>query len=250
MKILVISDIHGNAEALKAVLKAESDADASIFLGDALLAGPQANETARLLGDLAPELSIMGNHDREIFELPLTEETPNKWWQLSMRIIEHLDSEAISLIKDYLPPGNYDCGGLNLFLSHGDLGRPVSKATPYSPDNTFSLIDDHSECKLILFGHSHIQFARKIGDKVYVNPGSVGQPRLGKFQASYGIITDGVYEAKQVEYDREPLRRALNTSSAFEGMPEFREWWLDRLLTGWFAEKKDPWTQLAAEGFN
>ena len=37
MKILVISDIHGNAEALRAVVKAEPDADHTIFLGDALL---------------------------------------------------------------------------------------------------------------------------------------------------------------------------------------------------------------------
>ena len=48
MKILLISDIHGNAEALRAVMQAEADADATIFLGDALLSGPQANETRKL----------------------------------------------------------------------------------------------------------------------------------------------------------------------------------------------------------
>ena len=37
MKVLVISDIHGNAEALRAVMRAEQDADESIFLGDAFL---------------------------------------------------------------------------------------------------------------------------------------------------------------------------------------------------------------------
>ena len=52
MKILVISDIHGNASALGAVLEVEQDTDHIIFLGDALLSGPQANETMTLLDGL------------------------------------------------------------------------------------------------------------------------------------------------------------------------------------------------------
>ena len=49
MKILIISDIHGNAEALKAIISKETPVDHSIFLGDALLSGPQANETMDLI---------------------------------------------------------------------------------------------------------------------------------------------------------------------------------------------------------
>ena len=49
MKILVIADIHGNAEALRAVLDKDGDADRTIFLGDAVLPGPQANETLSLI---------------------------------------------------------------------------------------------------------------------------------------------------------------------------------------------------------
>ena len=60
MKILVISDIHGNAEALRAVVKAEPDADHTIFLGDALLSGPQAAEVAELLDKLNLDIAIMG----------------------------------------------------------------------------------------------------------------------------------------------------------------------------------------------
>ena len=56
MKILVISDIHGNAEALRAVMRAEPDADHTICLGDALLSGPQANETFELLEELDPTI--------------------------------------------------------------------------------------------------------------------------------------------------------------------------------------------------
>ena len=54
MKTLIISDIHGNADALRAVVDAEDAIDHTIFLGDALLAGPQANETAAILQSLDP----------------------------------------------------------------------------------------------------------------------------------------------------------------------------------------------------
>ena len=49
MKILVIADVHGNAEALAAVLERERDADTTVFLGDTVLPGPQPNETIELL---------------------------------------------------------------------------------------------------------------------------------------------------------------------------------------------------------
>ena len=68
MKILVISDIHGNASALGAVLEVEQDADHIIFLGDALLSGPQANETMTLLDGLTLDIAIMGNHDEEVLD--------------------------------------------------------------------------------------------------------------------------------------------------------------------------------------
>ena len=53
MKILVIADVHGNAEALSAVLAKERDADATVFLGDTVLPGPQPNETMELLQGLS-----------------------------------------------------------------------------------------------------------------------------------------------------------------------------------------------------
>ena len=97
MKILVISDIHGNAEALRAVLAAESDADCSLFLGDALLSGPQANETMALLDELAPDIAIMGNHDDEVLDPSIFAAWPVEWVALNEWIIERLDASSIRL---------------------------------------------------------------------------------------------------------------------------------------------------------
>ena len=79
MKILITSDIHGNAEALNAVLTAENDADRIIFLGDALLSGPQALATAQRMAELKIDISIMGNHDKDVLEPALYVAYPNEW---------------------------------------------------------------------------------------------------------------------------------------------------------------------------
>ena len=67
-KILIISDIHGNAEGLKAVLKKESGYDFLVFLGDSVLSGPQPKETAEILLDVKPDINIMGNHDEILLD--------------------------------------------------------------------------------------------------------------------------------------------------------------------------------------
>ena len=116
MKILVISDIHGNAEALRAVVKAEPDADHTIFLGDALLSGPQAAEVAELLDKLNLDIAIMGNHDEELLDPSRFAHWPKEWVALNEWIIETLDPAVIQSFADYQPNGHYELGGLEMYL--------------------------------------------------------------------------------------------------------------------------------------
>ena len=250
MKILVIGDIHGNAEALRAVMQAESDADATVFLGDALLSGPQANETAELLLELNPEISIMGNHDEEIFDHSLFAHWPEEWVALNDWIIERLDRSTIEPIQEYLPAGRYEIGGIEMFLHHGELEKPTHPAWPNAPDETFAALDGDGDCPLVMFGHTHVQFNRQIGDKTYINPGSVGQPRCGKLHACYGVIVDGEYEPRQVTYDPQAWLEALDRIEVLGKYPEFHRWLRDGLLKGFGIGEREPWTRFAAEGFN
>ena len=113
MKILVISDIHGNAEALRAVLAAESDADYSLFLGDALLSGPQANETMALLNELELDVAIMGNHDDEVLNPSIFAAWPPEWVALNEWILERLDASSIRGIEAFTTAGQYQLDGLD-----------------------------------------------------------------------------------------------------------------------------------------
>ena len=107
MKILVIADIHGNAEALRAVLDKDGDADRTIFLGDAVLPGPQANETIELMKSMPQGINIFGNHDYEVVEPSLFDEWPPHWLAYNKWILDHFDPAGYDYMKSFQPEGEY-----------------------------------------------------------------------------------------------------------------------------------------------
>ena len=249
MKILVISDIHGNAEALRAVMEAEPDADCSIFLGDALLSGPQANETMELLETLGPDIAIMGNHDDEVLDPSIFAKWPAEWVALNEWILARLDASAISSIAAFSEAGRYQLAGLDLYLHHGELGSRDLKALPDATDEVLKMMGAGTDAPIVLFGHTHVQFTRQIGDRTFINPGSVGQPRCGELHACYGVFEDGIYQPRQVQYDPAPWLAALDRIDALESFPDFRQWLKDGLLDGYGIGKREPWTRYAAQGY-
>lgn len=250
MKILIISDIHGNAEALKAIISKETPVDHSIFLGDALLSGPQANETMDLIDELDPTISIMGNHDEEVLHPEHFAHWPEEWIALNEWIIEHLDRNTPEKLAQFKQPGKYDVDGQSIFLHHGDLDKKEGNALPSATQETFLKLDRSSGCPLVFFGHTHVQFSKTIGEQTYINPGSVGQPRTGKLQACYGVIEDGRYSARQVSYQPDKWLSALNAIDPLNSFPKFKEWLKTGLLSGYGIGKNDPWTQFAEQGYN
>lgn len=249
MKILVISDIHGNAEALKAVMQAEQDRDATIFLGDSALSGPQANETLELLQHIGPMTAIMGNHDHEVMDPSSFANWPPEWIALNEWILERLDPSGRDFIAGFLPAGEYQVGELKAFMHHGEMGRGRPAALPDAEDQVFEDLSAGSTAPLILFGHTHVQFSRVVGERRFINPGSVGQPRCGKLHACYGVFEDGVYDPRQVTYDPAPWLAALARIEGIQPYPEFCEWLRNGLLTGYGIGERGPWTQFAAQGY-
>jgi putative phosphoesterase len=249
MKVLVIADIHGNAEALRAVLDAESDADTTIFLGDSVLSGPQANETIDLLTGISGTF-IMGNHDIEMLEPERFAHWPATWVALNNWIIEHFDPAGYRFLLDLKPPGQYRIDGMQLHLNHGELtGARPRNALPDTPPTRLATLGSCTDAPVVLFGHSHVQFYRTIGDRAFINPGSVGQNRCGRQLACYGVFLDGVYEPRHITYDQTPWLRAMDAVSALDPHPAFRDWLKSGLVDGFGIGQNEPWTSLAAAGY-
>ncbi len=134
MKILVIADIHGNAEGLRAVLDAESDADTTVFLGDAVSPGPQANETVALLEDLTGTF-IIGNHDLEMLEPERTADWPEDWKAYNDWVVESFETKGFEFLRNLQPNGDYTIGDLDLHLHHGEFADRPHSATPDTSDD-------------------------------------------------------------------------------------------------------------------
>jgi protein phosphatase len=56
------------------------------------------------------------------------------------------------------------------------------------------------DADVILVGHTHLPFVRRIGNRTVVNPGSLGQPKDGGPDASYAVWQDGEFTLRKMKY--------------------------------------------------
>jgi protein phosphatase len=73
----------------------------------------------------------------------------------------------------------------------------------YCPEQSENWIYElqHIQADVLLVGHTHTPFIRRIGNRVVVNPGSLGQPKTGKPDACYAVWEDGLFQLKSFPYD-------------------------------------------------
>ena len=242
MRIAAISDIHGNLDALEAVLAdiARRGADALVNLGDIVSGHLQPRETAARL--MALDLpTIRGNHERQLFGDPARMGASDAYARAQL-LPEQLDWIAalpatLRLRKDVLLVHGTPQSDLVYFL---DSVTPQGSraATPQEVAERAGTTD----AALILCGHTHMPRQVRLADgRLVVNPGSVGlqayddahgYPHLmenGTPHARYALVeqgTDGAWTAQfhEVEYDWDKAARLALAN----GRPD----WVTPLRTG------------------
>lgn len=181
MKIIFISDIHANFEALKLIEEDLLMADRVICLGDVIGYYCQVNEVIDLLRKIGV-LCVMGNHDHYLFSGCPHDANP------SVRFgIDIADKIITSVNRDWLRTlplvwgGQMD--GRSLFLVHGSPWDPLSHYL--YDDNPMLAKLDSFNFDIIAFGQTH-RLHLDVKHKPHrLNPGSVGQPRDLLNQLSY-----------------------------------------------------------------
>ena len=186
----LISDIHGNARALEAVLTELQlfGIDDGIVLGDVAQGG---DEPAAVLDRLA-ELGwpvILGNADHLLLEVPTETNEPITAELLARRewTLSQLEERHLHQIRAFHP--TYARDGVLAF--HGSPRHFEDVLLPGTADVSPWQVKGHS---LLVGGHTHFQWTRRLDDAVYVNPGSVGLPvyrwndRRPLDHAEYGIV--------------------------------------------------------------
>lgn len=203
MRYLVVSDIHGNAPALEAVLRDAPAFDALICLGDVVGYGPNPNECASRLNDYEL-ICLAGNHDwgatgkADLLIFNRDARHALLWTQGVMR-------PAVAGFLKQLPPMTSLMDGI--VLAHGSPRDPVWEylVDAASVAQNFEQFD----FRVALVGHSHLPLVHEWledtrrtrslraevgvqihleGRRLILNPGSVGQPRDGDPRASYALL--------------------------------------------------------------
>lgn len=207
MRILVISDIHGNYEALKSVLENAGPYDYMIVLGDLVDYGPDPDLVIDEIRSLNPSI-IRGNHDEAVSEGIDCRAGPSLH-EASVYTREHitlrkLGDEDIKWLRTLRYWVSKDIGSLRLYGAHASIKDPLYKYLyPWLSEEVFKDYLMVDEVNYVLIGHTHYQFLRPttFGVKV-LNPGSVGQPRDGDWRAAYALISDsGDVVFKRTKYD-------------------------------------------------
>jgi predicted phosphodiesterase len=232
MRVGVISDIHGNAAALEAVLEALEDEqlDAVWCLGDLVGYGPEPNRCCELVAHRA-DLSLVGNHDLGVLgSIPLDEFSPDaaaaaRWTETV------LTDFSRSYLESLRPQAKVD--GAELF--HASPRDPVWDYVLSEPVARESL--EMTEAPVIMVGHSHVPLAMLLENgrangglapggheadlgkgRWLLNPGSVGQPRDNDPRAAFLILDFDKRRATfvRVEYEVERTQSEIRE----HGLPE------------------------------
>jgi protein phosphatase len=220
--ILIVADVHGNLPALAAVLEKERDCDSVAFLGDAVDYGPFPRETLALLKS-TPALRIMGNHDMQMLSDAPTDDLWTSWTR------QAIDAEDRLFIRTFLGPHIVSWGGRRVLLHHGEaLDGERKYMLPDDPDEVYAAVSS-GDAELVIFGHSHIPFRRRVGRRLFVNPGAVGQQRDGTTTAKYAVFKGGEIELRECAYNLSTLLVAMDAL----GLPCTRvDAWANALSNG------------------
>ncbi len=199
MRLAILSDIHGNNEALeKVVLDIEkNDIDGVVFLGDLVMKGPNPMEVYESLKKLKPICWLKGNTDLWLSDTRTENESSCRdLGEIELYrnfCLERITSNSIDFILNCPEKQSVNIGKINMLCVHGS---PRSIVEVLSPSMNLEEVFEDLEEDIILCGHSHIPFLKKVGKKILFNPGSVGSPYDGNPSASYGVMeikNDEVY---------------------------------------------------------
>lgn len=231
-KLVFISDIHGNIEALESVIKDIKDRQIGLeniyCLGDLVGYGPRPDEVIELIRKYNIK-TVLGNYDEAVgFYLPTCGcniDTPSDKLKTQNSLNwtgQHTSENNKEFLRDLEEQITLEIKGYKLLLIH---------ASPYSINDYIyendmekqEEIAENLEEDIIVFGHTHYSYNKKIKNKLFINTGSAGRPKDGDNRACYCIVEIGTnvnIKFIRVPYDVEKVAKEIEKT---ELLDEFAE---------------------------
>jgi predicted phosphodiesterase len=233
MRYALISDIHANLPALRAVLgdiETRKDVDAIYHLGDLTGYAPWPNETVGLLRERGIP-GIAGNYDSTVAtgykhcgcraDTPRDEELSHlsyEWTRAHVTPETRKYLRSLPFRVDIRPLGGH-ASGPTITLVHGNQTLNTVYVTEDRPDSFLEKMAKDigaREGDVICFGHTHKPWHRAVGAVQFVNTGSVGRPKDGDWRACYVRLTvdrsSVTVEFVRVAYDVDQAGNAIRES--------------------------------------
>ena len=200
-RIAILSDIHGNTTALKAVLSDAKRQEATEYwlLGDIFLPGPGENDLLALLKDLPITATVRGNWDDCVLEAldgqyGLEDLQEVQLLRMTQYLMERMDPDQIAWLRSLPMVAKKEIDGLRFSLSHNlpDKNYGSDLLVDNDTDNFDQLLDEETD--VAVYGHVHKQLLRygSQGQQI-INPGTIGMPyfdweALKNHRAQYAVI--------------------------------------------------------------
>lgn len=228
MRVAILSDVHSNLAALRAVLDDMPEVDEILCAGDVVGYAAEPNEVIQLLKEVGARC-VMGNHDhaclyRRITGMNELAATAVFWTN------KRLTGESISFLRSLPERLELKLSGHKIFMVHGSPRDPLWEYV--FPDISNSMLFELMkgvDADLVILGHTHVPMQRMILGKLVLNPGGVGQPRDYDPRASYLLLELGEepsVEFRRVKYDIDATAEKIREA----GLPEELA---ARLYFGW-----------------
>ena len=227
MKVTLLADIHGNLPALEAVLRHAEGQMATqtiINLGDSVGYGPNPDEIVRWTQS-ARVINILGNYDAKVLSKKHRKEgwarvkNPDKRTMFAWTY-QALSKKSRKILKKMPVQRELTLEGHRILMTHGSPASINEHLLPNTPTARLEELKAMTKAKVILCGHSHQAFLRRVDDVQFINPGTVGRPDDGDPRASYAVLEFSDGQVK-VEFHRVPYDIASAVQSMHQtGLPE------------------------------
>ncbi|MGE6259090.1 metallophosphoesterase family protein [Heyndrickxia sporothermodurans] len=208
MKIAALYDIHGNLPALNAVLMdlEEVKPDLVIIGGD-IVSGPMPRQTLERIFSLTDKIRfICGNGDREVViafdNKPLPSTMSEKGRQKTQWVADQLTRSHRDFLNDLPETLTINVDGLgDILFCHATPRSDDEIFTPVTTEERLTNIFADIPQKIVVCGHTHIQFERQLGTIRILNSGSVGMPFADEPGAYWLLLCPNGFEFRRTAYD-------------------------------------------------
>jgi predicted phosphodiesterase len=181
VRVALISDMHGNAVALRTVLEdvQREDVDLIVSLGDVAQGGPQPRECVDILRELGCPC-VYGNSDDFLITLDLgaepveDDERRERLLETARWSQERLGAEGLEFLGGFEPTVEVDVGGTKLVCCHATPQSNEDVILPDTPRADAERMIGNPSADAVAAGHVHLQWLRRFSNLLWFCVGSVG----------------------------------------------------------------------------